>query len=97
MKTWAFIFKSPFCAEEPVQTEIEYGERRLLLLGADSIEKACDLAKWAMEEKGCWLIELCGGFRREGTRAIIAAVEGKIPVGYVDYFPEELEKLERMR
>jgi len=97
MKTWAFIFESPFCASEPIRTEIKYGDRRLLILGAESIEAACTLAKWAMEEKGCWLIELCGGFRPEGAQAIIAAVEGKIPVGYVDFFPEEYEKVVRMK
>ena len=97
MRTWAFILKSPSCAEKPLRTEIEYGERRLLILGADTVEKACGLAKWAVEEKGCWLIELCGGFHKDGAQKIIEAVRGKVPVGHVEFLPEELVKLERMR
>ena len=50
-----------------------------------------------MLEEDCKLVELCGGFGTEGTREVIAAVEGKIPVGYIDYFPEERKKLSIMK
>ena len=41
-------------------------------------------------------IELCGDFGEEGCRRVIAAVDGKLPVGYVTYFPEEAVKVDRL-
>lgn len=97
MKTWAFIFKSSGCRPEVHKAEMTSDTRRSLIYGVETIEEGCALAKKLMDTENCLLIELCGGFGPEGTRRVIEAVEGKIPVGYITYFPEEKEKLSIMK
>ena len=41
---------------------------------------ACEAAKELLD-KGVYFIELCSWFDEEKTRAVIAAVDGKLPVG----------------
>lgn len=58
------------------------------MVGVSSLEEACDaaagLAAWGVD-----CIELCGAFGEEGARAVIAATQGKVPVGYVVHLPEQ--------
>jgi len=91
-KTWAFIYKSAGCNPEVHQSVIESSKHLTLIYGVSTIEEGCILAKKIVDD-GCKLIELCGGFGVEGAKQVISAVEGRVPVGYIDYFPEELEKL----
>jgi predicted polyphosphate/ATP-dependent NAD kinase len=44
----------------------------------------------ALVEEGVQLIELCGGFGAAWTAQVLAAVEGKVPVGAVSYGPESI-------
>lgn len=93
MITWAFIFKSDNCTPKQHHTELEHCGNRLLVYGVNTIEDGAKVAKKIMEEENCLLIELCGGFGEEGARTVIKAVEGKIPVGHIEYLPEAREKL----
>lgn len=97
MKTWAFIYKTAGCSPETHFAELLSETRRSLIYGVSSIEEGCELAREIMVTEDCKLIELCGGFGAEGARKVIAAVDGQIPVGYIDYFPEEREKLSIMK
>jgi hypothetical protein len=93
-KKWAFIYKSPGCDPEIHQSIIESPKHLTLIYGVKTIEEGCALAQKIVDD-GCKLIELCGGFGAEGARKVIAAVEGRVPVGFIDYFPEEFEKLRK--
>ena len=97
MKTWAFIYKTAGCDPDKHFAELLSDTRRSLIYGVSSIDEGCELARKIMNTEDCKLIELCGGFGEDGARKVITAVEGKIPVGYIDYFPEEREKLSIMK
>lgn len=94
MKPIAFIFVSGGALPKVHRGVFETDQHRLEVCGVSSIEEGCRVAKDLVED-GCCLIELCGGFGADGTRKVIAAIDGKVPVGYIDYFPEEQEKRKR--
>lgn len=93
-KKWAFIYKSEGCDPNVHQSVIESPKHITFIYGVKSIEEGCILAKKIVDD-GCMLIELCGGFGVEGTKQVITAIKGLVPVGYIDYFPEELKKLQK--
>ena len=75
---------------------IDTPEGDVITVGVDSVDQACAVAAAALADGTAHFIELCGDFGEEGCRRVIAAVDGKLPVGYVTYFPEEAEKLDRL-
>jgi len=91
----AFIFTSQGASPEVHKAVLTTDQHRLDVRGVSSIEEGCKVAKQLVEE-GCQLIELCGGFGPEGTRKVIEAIDGRVPVGYIDWFPEEREKRARL-
>lgn len=97
MKTWAFLYRADGCDPAVHRADLVSDTRRSIICGVNSIDEGCKLARDLMEQENCLLIELCGGFGAQGARRVIAAVDGRIPVGYIDYFPEELEKLAIMK
>ena len=94
MVTGAFIFMTKECSPSTHNAVVRHKTGRVLMYAVNTIEEGAQLAKHLMENEGCQIIELCGGFGEEGTRLVSAAVEGKIPLGYVVYLPEDLEKVE---
>lgn len=92
MKIMAFIYVYEGCDPERDIAVIESTLLKTIIVGVDSIDAGCEIAKKVVEE-GCRLIELCGGFGVEGTKKVIDAIQGAVPVGYIDYFPEEKEKV----
>lgn len=92
MKTMAFIYVYKGCDPKRDTAVIKSSLLKTIIVGVDSIDSGCEIAKKVVEE-GCRLIELCGGFGVEGTKKVIDAVQGAVPVGYIDYFPEEKEKV----
>lgn len=90
----AFLFISPGASPDKCSICCTTDIHEMYLVGCDNIDAACEKAV-ELADKGIQLLELCGGFHAEGCRRVIEAVQGRIPVGYVDFFPEEQEKLER--
>lgn len=62
------------------------------VVGITSLGDGPAVAK-RMVADGVELIELCGGFGPAGTAAVIAAIEGRVPVGSVAYGPESIAGL----
>jgi hypothetical protein len=64
-------------------------------VGVQRVENAPDAARKLLTE-GVELIELCGGFGGAGLALVIAAVEGRIPVGAVFYGTDASAGLQRL-
>ncbi len=56
------------------------------------IEMACESAKKLVAD-GVQLIEVCGAFKGDMPDQVIKAIGGKVPVGHIEYTPEERKKL----
>jgi hypothetical protein len=93
--TWAFIFKTDEGngAGGQLKTVLNHGADRLLVYGVNTIEQGKAIAGKIVEEDGCMLIELCGGFTASGAKEVIDAIGNKIPVGHIEYLPEAQERL----
>jgi predicted polyphosphate/ATP-dependent NAD kinase len=75
---WAFMYTLDEPASEPRIDTIG----SLTCIGVSSVSDAPSLARQFVED-GVELIELCGGFGGAGLAAIVAAVQGRVPVGAV--------------
>lgn len=93
MLNFVFIFKSEGCDHEKHNAIIETPSCKTTVFGAETIEETCEIAKKVVRE-GCHLIELCGDYGPELAKQVIQAIDGAVPVGYVDFLPEERAKLE---
>ena len=61
----------------------------MLVYGFNNVAEAVETAKRLARDEDCTLFELCGGFGKEGAKAIQEAVGKDIPVGYaIPYRPE---------
>lgn len=60
------------------------------IIGVRSIAEA-ETAARCLAAEGIGCIELCGAFGEEGARKIIAATEGRLPIGYVTHLSEQDE------
>lgn len=58
------------------------------IIGVKSMEEAEKTAKELLDE-GFDALEICGYFKEDGTRRLIEATGGKLPVGYVVHLPEQ--------
>lgn len=58
------------------------------IVGVSSIEEACSVAR-DLCASGVDCVELCGAFGEAGARRVIAATEGRVPVGYAVHVPEQ--------
>ena len=58
------------------------------IVGVKDMEEAEKKAR-QLQGRGIDAIELCGAFKEEGTRRLIAATGGTLPVGYVVHLPEQ--------
>lgn len=90
---WAFIFRSDGCDPEVDKLVLHHCGNRMLVYGTNTIEEGCEVAKRIVEEEGCELIELCGGYGPDGARKMIEAIDGKSPIGHVVYLESEIPKL----
>jgi hypothetical protein len=91
-----FIFRTDGCDPTVHRAVIDSPEGDVTVVGVDSVDEACAVAAGALRAGTAHFIELCGDFGQDGCRRVIAAVGGKLPVGYVTYFPEEEVKVERL-
>ncbi len=87
-ESWAFFFIDKDVDPAEARTELFYSNRvRMFICGFNSVEEALPTAKRLAEEEGVDLIELCGGFGKEGARKIKEAAGG-IMVGYASLLEE---------
>lgn len=88
---WAFIYTLDD-ASEAQRTDII---GTLVCVGVRSVADAPAVARQLVAE-GAELIELCGGFGGAGLASVIAAVDGRIPVGAVFYGVDASAGLQRL-
>jgi hypothetical protein len=67
----------------------------LVCVGVPTVAAAPDIARKLVDE-GVELIELCGGFGGAGLGAIVAAVNGRVPVGAVFFGTDASAGLQRL-
>jgi hypothetical protein len=91
-----FIFRTDGCDPTVHRAMIDSPEGDVTVVGVDSVDTACAVAAEALAAGTPHFIELCGDFGEEGCRRVMAAVDGRLPVGYVTFFPEEEAKLDRL-
>lgn len=92
---WAFIYISPECTPDKQFASLESPGWRADIYGVSSVEDGCALAQKIVAE-GCKLIELCGGFGKEGAQKLAAAINDAVPVGYVEYFPDGPARIQEL-
>lgn len=56
---------------------------RTIMIGVKDLQDACEQAKQLVEKNEVDKIELCGGFKEEGAKAVSECINRKVPVGYV--------------
>jgi len=93
---YLFMFRSEGCEADVHRREMDTPEGLVTVVGVPTLDEACRVAAKARAEGAADFIELCGDFGEDGCRRVIAAVGGELPVGYVTYFPEEGEKVDRL-
>lgn len=67
----------------------------MITIGVASAAQGPQAARELLAQ-GVQLIELCGGFGPVGTAAVLAAIDGAVPVGSVGYGPESIAGLARL-
>lgn len=85
----ALISLEPGADPEVDRTVHEADGHHTTIVAVPDVEVAIRIARGLVAE-GVTLIELFGGFDSAGTAAVIEAVEGRCPVGWVGYGTESL-------
>jgi len=93
---WMFVFVTSGCSAETHTAAMQTPAGTMRAIGVSSHEEACAVAARAAEAGEVDFIELCGDFGPEGCEQVLEAVGHRVPVGYVTYFPDEMEKLLRV-
>jgi hypothetical protein len=93
---YLFMFRADTCDPDKHRAVIATPEGDVTIVGVPTLEQACRVAAAAAMAGTADFIELCGDFGEDGCRRVIAAVDGRLPVGYVTYLPEELTKLDAL-
>jgi hypothetical protein len=88
---WAFIYTLDDPSER-MRTDV-LGS--MICVGVPNVDEGAKVAA-RLANEGVELIELCGGFGAAGTSSVIAAVEGRVPVGAVFYGVEASAGLQRL-
>ncbi|HEX5945327.1 MAG TPA: DUF6506 family protein [Acidimicrobiales bacterium] len=84
MDKWGFIYTLGDADAPPVTTTAGSAACQLLCMGVPSVDDGPAAARQMLAE-GVELIELCGAFAGAGLAAVVAEVDGKVPVGAVFY------------
>ncbi len=88
---WGFIYTLDD-ASEAQRTDVI---GTLVCIGVPNVAEAPAAARKLVAD-GVELIELCGGFGGAGLASVIAAVEGRVPVGAVFYGVDASAGLQRL-
>ena len=81
-RRYGFIFIADNLTGE--ETVIEHGDFRQFTVGVSTPEEAIPVAI-KMVENDVQLIDLCGAFGPVWAAKVIEAIDGRIPVGHVNY------------
>ncbi len=84
MKKWGFIYTLGDEAGSSRVDQLGSGACELVCIGVPSVAEAPAAARQLLDQ-GVQLIELCGAFGGAGLAAVVAAVDGRVPVGAVFY------------
>lgn len=93
---WMFVFVTSGCAEQTHSATMQTPAGAMHVVGVSSHDAACAAAARAAAAGEVDFIELCGDFGPEGCEQVLEAIDHRVPVGYVTYFPDEMEKLLRV-
>lgn len=91
LKSWVFIYTAPGIEPEGRIHTVETPASRTLLVGMPDVAAAVRFATTI--DRDVQLVELCGAFGPLGTARIIEALEGRVPVGSVNYGGEATDGL----
>ncbi len=91
LSNYGFIMIDPSYTKEE-KTSLSSDVFKTTVCCVQDIEMACESAKILVSE-GVQLIELCGAFKKGMPEQVIEAIEGKVPVGHMEYTEEERKKL----
>lgn len=93
---WGFIYLG-MGQEDPTRDRavIEHGGLTTTIVAVPDPESAARVAVELVED-GAQSIELCGGFGPSVVADVVAAVQGRIPVGGVTYGMESVPALARL-
>lgn len=89
---YGFILKGPGYKQDVHTSQIENPLFSSRVVCVSSVEEGCEAAQ-KMVDEGVQLIELCGGFGEDASERIINSIKGKVPVGYVTFSENEMNKL----
>jgi len=93
---YLFIFLTPGCDPAVHRSVMDTPEGAVTVVGVSDVAQACEVAAAAAAGGEARFAELCGAFGEEGCRQVMAAAGGRLPVGYVTYFPEEQAKVDAL-
>lgn len=87
--SWAYIYGQPGADPVTDRFVIERGGQRTSLVPVADDSAAASVAVGLIDE-GVELIELCGGFGLPEAARVIEAVDGRVPVGHVNFALESV-------
>jgi len=89
---YGFIFVGDGYDDEGEIWEMDSPMFKARIAAVPTIEIGCEIARDLVSE-GVQMIELCGGFEKAGLQKVISSINGKVPVGSVDFEEGEMVKL----
>ncbi len=92
LSKYAFIMRDPSYTE-PQMAQVDSPAFAMTVYAVGTVEQACDVAK-SLVADGIQLIELCGAFKGTMIDDVIKAVDGRVPVGHMEYSEAERVKLQ---
>ncbi|MGL4483873.1 MAG: DUF6506 family protein [Anaerovoracaceae bacterium] len=95
MLKYAFILNVPGENPQSFSTLYKTADSENLIVATESMEMTEDLVK-KLAGEGYTLFNLCGDFDDEMTAKLKASIGADVKMHHAEYFPEEMEKLEKL-
>lgn len=95
MKKWGFIYTLGDASASGRSDLVGSAACELVCVGVPTTDDAPAAARRLLDE-GVELIDLCGAFAGRGLADVVAAVDGRVPVGAVFYGGEAATGLHRL-
>jgi hypothetical protein len=89
VSSWAYIYGQPGADPVADRFVIERDGQRTTLVPVPDEAAAASVALDLIDE-GAQLIELCGGFGLAEAARVVEAVDGRVPVGHVNFALESV-------